>query len=192
MEADPYHEYLAVDAEKLAGQCQGRAPLPGSRFGGDVFSAGLLVEIGLGNGGIKLMGSTRGNTFVLVIDMGGCVQRFLKPHGPKKRGGAPEGVDIADLFRNVDSVLGAHLLHDEVHGKDGGHQIGCDGLLSARVKGRRQGGGEVGKDVVPLGGNIFLGEIKTIGRAHGGSFSNGIGPRAEKHKDSNCRYDVTS
>ena len=171
MEANAHHEHLAIEAEELAGHGQGRTPLAGAGFGDQVFGACLFVEIGLGDGGVEFVGSGGRDALVFVVDMGGGIQGLFKPNGSKQGRGAPEGIDVPHLFGDIDPVLGAHFLHDEVHGEDGAHQVGRHGFLGARVQGRRHGSGEIRQDVVPLGWDIFLGKIKTISRAHGGSFN---------------------
>ena len=69
--ADGKKEAIAITFEKLEAK-----RLAG--FGGELFGSGNFVIISLGNGRIRLVTSRRRNTLILVIDMGGSSQSFLK------------------------------------------------------------------------------------------------------------------
>ena len=156
---DLHHVDLELYVEEVAGHSQGAAPLAGAGLRGQPLYAGLLVVVGLGDGGVGLVRAGGGDAFVLVVDAGGGVQRLLQPVGPVQGRGPPELVDLPHLVRDADEALCAHLLLDEGHGEEGRQRLGADGLVGGGVDGRRQRsarGGQIRQDVVPLVGYVLF------------------------------------
>ena len=158
LEAHLHHVDGALEAEHLAGQRDGAAPLPGAGLAGDALRAADLVVVGLGHGGVGLVRAGRRDPLVLVVDVGRGAERLLEPVGAEERAGAPDLVDLADLVGDLHPAFRAHLLLDEPHGEEGEQVGGGDGLLRAGVEHRRHRPGQVGDDVVPVGGDLVLGQ----------------------------------
>ena len=159
MVGDLHHVDLELNIEQVAGHSQGAAPLAGAGLRGQPLDAGLLVVVGLSDGGVGLVRAGGGDAFVLVVDVGGGVQRLLQPVGPEQGRGPPELVDLPHLVRDVSEAFRAHLLLDEGHGEEGRQRLGADGLVGGGVEGRGQrtaGGGQVRQDVVPLPGYVLF------------------------------------
>jgi hypothetical protein len=51
-----------------------------------------------------------------------------------KRRGSPDEKFLHDPLRDVDPLLMAYLLFDEIHGKDRGQVLGANGLPCSRVE----------------------------------------------------------
>ena len=93
------HVNVAFQPEQLAGQGQGRAPLAGAGLGGQALGAGDLVEVGLGDRGVRLVAAGRAGALVLVIDVRRCLEGLLEADRPQQRRRAPEGVNVAHRRR---------------------------------------------------------------------------------------------
>ncbi len=151
------HIDLALDAEEVAGQGQGAAPLPGPGLGGDALAPpppcctrpGQWTVLGLWL-------PARAHPLPLVVDLRRGPQGLFPASGSDERGRTPDLVDVQDLIGDLDVPLLAHLLGDEAHGEEGGQVVGADGLVGARMNHRRHGHGEVGLDVVPVPRHLSL------------------------------------
>ena len=146
---DLHHVDQAFHAHELAGQARARAPLAGTGLGGQLGDAFLLVVPGLGDRGVRLVRAGGADAFILEVDLGRSAEGLLPSRGPHQRGGAPQLVDLPDLFRDLDHGFRRHLLHDEAHREQGGQVVGTGRLQSSRVEGRRRGRGKISRDVVP-------------------------------------------
>jgi hypothetical protein len=151
-----HHVDLALQPEQLAGQRQGRAPLAGAGLGRQAGDLLLLVVVGLGHRGVRLVAAGRAHAFVLVVDAGRRAERFLQPPRAVERRGAPQAVDVAHLVGDLDPALLADLLLDQFHGEQRGEVRRADRLLGAGMQHRRRRRLEVGLDVVPLGRDVLL------------------------------------
>src|SRR3989442_1539889 len=78
----------------------------------------------------------------------GAFARIERP-AAMRGGWPPQPVDLAHRFRDGDLALGADFLQDEIHRKQWREISRPDWLLRAGMDDRRQGHGEIGKDVVP-------------------------------------------
>ena len=63
---------------------------------------GLLVVEGLRDRGVRLVRAGRGDPLVLVVDVGGGIERLLEPPGAQQRRRPPERVDLAHLLGDLD------------------------------------------------------------------------------------------
>jgi len=164
--ADLDHVDPHFQSKHLPGQRHRAAPLPGAGFGGDALDTGLGVVIGLGDRGVDLVRAGRGDAFVLVIDFGRRAESRFQAVGANQRGGAPQLVDFAHLFRDRDPSFSRHFLLDQTHREDRRQRIGAD-RLAVRTQRRRRWIGHVGNDVVPVGGDLRFVE-QELGLRHGG------------------------
>jgi hypothetical protein len=94
------------------------------------------------------------DALVLVVDVGGRIERALQPHGADQRGWPPEFVDLAHLFGHGDVPLLGNLLEDQFHREERGERLRADRLMGAGMERRRQRRWQVGGDVVPLLGKV--------------------------------------
>ena len=147
--ADAHHEDLALHAEEGAGHGQRRAPLARAGLGGEALGAVHFVVIRLRDGGVRLVRAGRADALVLVVDVGGRVQRLLQTAGAEERRWTPLRVDLSHRAGNLDLALGADLLQDEAHGKERSQIVGAERLQRSGVQRRRHGLGQVGCNVVP-------------------------------------------
>ena len=155
--ADPDHEHLALHVEQPAGQRQRRAPLAGAGLGGQLLHALALVEVGLRDGGVRLVRAGGRDALVLVVDVRRGVEGALQAPRAVEGRRAPQLVDLAHLVGNLDLGLGGDLLLDQPHGEDRRQVLRPERLLGARVErgvGRRA---EVGEQVHPMRGDLGLG-----------------------------------
>ena len=129
---------------------------PGAGLGGQLPDAGPGVVVGLRHRGVRLVRAGGRDALVLVVDAGRGAERLLEPVGPVQRGGPPQPVDVLHLLRDVDVLLGAHLLRDEVHREDRGEVVRADRLPGARVQRRRGRSRQVVEDVVPARRHLVL------------------------------------
>jgi len=143
------HVDEAFEAEDVAREGQGAAPLPGAGLGGEASHAFLLIVERLGDGGVGLVAACRADALVLEIDLRRGLERLLEAASSAKRRRPPEPVDIQHLARNVDPLLRADFLLDQPHGEDRRQVVGADRLVGGGVQRRRGRHREVGKDVVP-------------------------------------------
>ena len=79
--ADLDHIDFAFQAEELAAQGQGAAPLPGASLRGQAFSPFLLSIVCLGHGSVWLMAAGSADPFVFVEDLCRGIKRLLQPIG---------------------------------------------------------------------------------------------------------------
>jgi hypothetical protein len=156
--ADIDHEDAHRQAEHLAGVGDGRAPLAGAGFGGQLCGAGQLVEVGLRHGRVRFVRAGRRDAFVLEENLGRRAQRPLQAQGPTERCRPPLGVDLANFFGNGDPALGRHFLFDNGVGKNCPHCLRRHRIAIRPERWRRRIG-HVGDDVVPVSRNLFLFKI---------------------------------
>ena len=127
----------------------------------------LVVE-GLRDRRVRLVAPAGADALVLVVDVGGRVERLLEAMGPVQRARPVEAVGVADGIGNLDLALGADLLADERH-REERRQVGRpDRLARARVEHRRRRHRQVGGDVVPGPRDLLLveHELRPVG-GHG-------------------------
>ena len=160
--ADLHHENLHVEPEMLGCEGDGRAPLPGARFGRQVAYALLVVVVGLRHGGVGLVRSGGRYAFVLEIDLCRGAEGFFQSRGAHQRRRPPYLVDLLHLFGDVDETLRRHLLVDQFFGEDGAHLLLRHGLLGRGMQRRQRFVGHVGHDVVPLCGHLTLGQAEFL------------------------------
>ena len=79
------------------------------------FNALLFVVIGLWHGGVGLVRTRGANAFILIIDLGRCIERFLQAACAKQGRRSPFFINITHLIRNFNPRLLAHLLHNQRH-----------------------------------------------------------------------------
>ena len=91
-----------------------------------------LVVVGLGDGGVRLVRAGGRDALVLVVDVGGGIERALEPARAQQRGRAPELVDLANLVGDLDLRLGRDLLLDQRHREQRREVLGAERLLGAR------------------------------------------------------------
>src|SRR5699024_7092009 len=89
-------------------------PLTGSGLGGQPLDAVALVVVHLRRRGVRLVGASGADALVLVIDSGRCLQRLLKATSTVERAGPPLLVDITDRIGNLDELLGAAVLLEQL------------------------------------------------------------------------------
>ena len=152
----PHLPDLALHPVLRAGERQGGAPLAGAGLGGELLDAGLGVVERLRDRRVRLVAAGRRDALVLVVDPGRRPERGLEPVRPVERRGPPQPVDVEHLGRDVDVLVGRHLLRDEVHREQGGEVLGADGLHGAGMEVRRRRGRQVVADVVPAGRHLAL------------------------------------
>ena len=75
--AHAHHEDAHFQAEHLSGKRDRRTPLSRTGLGGETFDTGLLVVIGLRNGGVHLVRTGRRDAFVFVVDLGRACPAWL-------------------------------------------------------------------------------------------------------------------
>jgi len=168
--AHPDHVDHAIDVEELAGEAQGAAPLSRSRLRRDAFGAFLRVVVGLRDRRVGLVAAGGAAPFVLVVQLSRCVERLLPAMRAKQRSRPPQPVHVLHLFRDLDVPFGAHLLLDEFHREERREGVRPDGLHGARVQRRRHFHAEfrqVGVDIVPVRGGVFLRKNDFGKLAHG-------------------------
>ena len=165
---DAHHEDLALEAEELAGEGQGRAPLSRPGLRRELSDPGLPVVEGLCNGRVRLVGAGRRDPLVLVVDVRRRIELFLQAARAQQRRWSPEPVDVADLIRDFDVRVGRHLLGDQSHGEDRREVVGPERVAGGWAERRwRRIAGQVGEQVHPAGRNLILGELELHLIAHG-------------------------
>ncbi|OPZ93279.1 MAG: hypothetical protein BWY73_00396 [candidate division TA06 bacterium ADurb.Bin417] len=152
------HVDRALEAQQLAGQRQGAAPLAGSGFSREAGDALLLIVVSLGDCGVGLVAAGRAGALVLVPDLGLGAQGLLQPAGPAERSWSPEPVDLQDRIGNFDPAFARDLLGHQAFGKDRVEVLRFQRFAGGRVAGRRQRGFQIGQEVIPLLRNFLLGE----------------------------------
>src|SRR5262249_41240397 len=140
---------LALDPEYLAREGERGSPLSGAGLGGDASDAFLVVVVGLGDRGVRLVAPGRRDALPLVVDARRRPERLLQAVGPVERRRSPQTIDVPDRFRDVDPALLAHLLLDDLHWKERHEILGADGLERAGMDHRRERRRQIGLDVVP-------------------------------------------
>src|SRR5581483_7394037 len=90
------------------------------------------------------------------------------PAGAEERRGTPQAIDVAHLFGNFDPPLLGDLLLDQLHREQRGEVVRPDRLAGAGVQHRGRRGGQVGDQVVPVGGDLLLGQ-QDFRLFHGGA-----------------------
>ena len=160
--ADLDHEHPHINAKGLAGKRQRAAPLASAGFGGHAANAGFAVVISLGDGRIELVAAGRAAAFVFVINARRGAQRGFQPAGAHQRGGPPQLIQLAHRLGNGNPALAGDFLLDDGVGKDGRQRVRPDGL-AIRPQHRRGRAGQVGDNVVPVSGNISLGQDEAGG-----------------------------
>jgi len=101
------HIHGALNPEHPAGKREGRSPLAGTGLGRDAPDPLLLVEIGLGNGGVGFMGSGRRDGFILKIDPRLRSDGRLEAGCPHQRGGSDkDGICPTPVLEFESSVPG--------------------------------------------------------------------------------------
>ncbi len=155
----PDHVDRAVHLEVRGREREGRAPLPGTRLGGEPLDPGLAVVVGLRHGRVRLVAAGRADPLVLVVDLRGRLEVLLEAAGAEERARAPEAEDVDDLLGDVDVPLGRHLLPDQLHREDRREVAGRRRFARLRVERRVERGGQVGLDIVPPAGHLLLVEV---------------------------------
>ena len=158
---NPHHVDLALEAKHLSRKTERAAPLPCARLGRQPCHALLLVVVGLRHCRVGLVAPGGANALILVIDMGGCVQRLLPPTRAIERRRSPQCINVAHLVGNLDIPLGADLLLDQLHREQWGQVRRTKRLLGAGMQRRRQlhsCRGQIGVDVVPVGRYVLFGK----------------------------------
>src|SRR5262249_60412067 len=125
---DLHHVHLALQAEEAARLGQRGAPLASAGFRGEAGDFLLLVVVRLRHRRVWLVTAGRADAFVLVVDPRRGIERLLEATGAIERRRAPETIDVAHRFRNLDPALLAHRLLDQLHGKQRREAFGPDGL----------------------------------------------------------------
>ena len=163
LEADLDHVDVDLQPEQAAGERERRTPLAGAGLGRDPADAFLPVVVGLGDGGVRLVGAGGADAFVFVVDLRRRIEEALEPARAVQRRRPPQPVDVADLVRDRDRALSAHLLRDQRHREQGREIARADRLQRPRMQGRRQRLGQVRREIVPLGRDPVLGEDRLQG-----------------------------
>ena len=158
----PHLPDLAGEAVLRAGERQRRAPLAGSGLRGEPLDPGLGVVERLRNRGVRLVRAGRRDPFVLVVDPRRRAQRLLQPVCAIQGARPPQPVDVENLLRDVDVLLGGHLLEDQVHREQGRQVVRPHRLPGARVQHRRRWGRQVVQHVVPAGRHLALIELELV------------------------------
>src|SRR3990170_709304 len=153
---DLHHVDLALQPEHVARDRERRAPLAGAGLGRQPRHAGLLVVVGLRDGRVGLVAAGRAHALVLVVDARRRAERLLEPPRAVERRRPPQAVEGAHGLGDLDPALLADLLLDQLHREQRRQVLGPDRLAGAGVQRRRQGGLEVGLDVVPLRRDVLL------------------------------------
>ncbi len=163
------HEHLDLEPEDGPGEGERAAPLAGPGLGREAGHALGLVVVRLGERGVRLVAARRAPALVLVVDVGGGIERLLEPMGPEERARPVQPVGVADRLRDLDLAVRAHHLGDERH-REQRRQVGrADRLAGARVEDRFRADREVGRDVVPGARDLLLVEDELgASRAHDG------------------------
>ena len=164
--ADLDHIDIAFQAKQPARQRQGRTPLARARFSGEPFGAGDLVVISLRHGGVGLVAAGGAGAFVFVINVRRGLERLLEAHRAQQRRRPPERVNVADLVGDRDPAVGAHFLFDEVFRENRQQGFRRYRLFGARMQRRRQRFRKVRQQIIPLFGNVSLGQREVGLRAH--------------------------
>src|SRR5262249_13923166 len=141
--------HLALDPEELARERERRAPLPRARLGADAPDAFLVVVVGLGNRGVRLVAPGGRDALPLVVDARGPPERPLEPVRPVPPGRPPQTIDTTNGLGDIDPALLAHLLLDDLHREERSQILGTDGLERAGVDHGRERARQVRLDVVP-------------------------------------------
>ncbi len=143
------HVHFEVHVEEVTGHRERRSPLARTRLGCQRCRARLFVVERLRHGRVRLVGPDRADPFVLVVDVGGRIERLLQPVGAEERGRPPQLVDVAHRLRNLNVPLGADLLHDQRHREEHAQEVGRHRLQRAGMQHRLRRHGHIGVDVVP-------------------------------------------
>ena len=165
------HPDLAFEPEQPARERERRSPLPGAGLGRQLLDPGRRVLIRLGDGGVGLVRPGGRDALVLVVDVGGRIERALESMGAIQRRRAPQLVGVANRLRNLDLGLGRDLLQDQAHREDRRQIVGAGGLLGAGVQRRRRVPGEVGHQVDPVRRDVPLAQQELDRVAHRLSFA---------------------
>ena len=152
-----------LEAEQRAGKGERRAPLSGSRLGGQPLHALFGVVVGLGYGGVGLVRTGGRDSFVLVVDVRRRVQRLLEAIGAIDRAWPPDAINLSHLVRDLDPRFGRHLLRDDRLREDRREVGGTHRLQGLGVEIRRRRCRHVRQDVVPALRDIVLVEQDLLG-----------------------------
>ena len=156
VEADPDHVNLAFQAELRTGEGEGAAPLAGAGLGGHALDPEDFVVVGLGHGGVGFVATGRAAPLVFVVDPGRGLKRLFQPAGAHQGGWAPEAQHVQYRFGDVDPALRAHLLLDQVHGKNRRQVLGRHRRPVGPKRGIER---NIRQDIVPLPGHLPEGQI---------------------------------
>jgi hypothetical protein len=162
---DADHEDLALEAEELAGEREGGPPLSRSGLGDQLLDPRLLVEVGLGDGRVRLVGAGRRDALVLVVDVRRRIELALQPPRPDQRGRPPELVDLSHLLGDLDLGLRRDLLFDHPDREDRRQVLGPGRLPGPRVERRQRLARQFGQQVDPARRDPRLVE-QVLGRRH--------------------------
>ncbi len=150
----PHHVDLALEAEERRREAQSAAPLPCTRLRGKPsYPFGLVVER-LRDRGVGLVGTSRRDRLVLVVDAGRSAERFFETLRPHQRRWPPQAEDVDDFAGYVDVGFLGHLLADERHGEKRCQVVRPDGLAGGGVKRWLRGYLHVRDHVEPGGGHV--------------------------------------
>ncbi|OPY30495.1 MAG: hypothetical protein A4E31_00345 [Methanomassiliicoccales archaeon PtaU1.Bin030] len=164
----PNHVDSAFHVEMSAGQGEGGTPLPRTRLRGKVLYPFLHVIICLGNGRVRLMGACGREVLPFEVDLCRGLQERLQPPSSLQWRRTPEHeIGIANLFRYRNATVSGGLLVPRGLGEDALPIIERHWLLGARVKVRGNRLGQIGRNVVPVLGYLFVGQVYPIIGAYG-------------------------
>ena len=79
------HEDRQVESEVFASDGQSRTPLTGASLGGHVLDTLFLIVIGLRNSRVQFVRTHRADTFILEVNLRGCIQGFFQTAGAYQR-----------------------------------------------------------------------------------------------------------
>ncbi len=147
---DADHEDLALEAVELRRVGERRAPLTGAGLGRDALAPVLRAVERLRHGRVGLVRARRAAALVLVVDAHALEpERLLEALGAHQRRRPPDAIRRAHLFGDLVLSLARDLLQDDRHREERSQILGPDGLMRARVQGRRRQR-QVGAEVVPV------------------------------------------
>jgi hypothetical protein len=159
--------HLALHAVLGGGERKRRSPLPRTGFGGQLRDAFSVVVVGLRHRGVGLVRAGRAHTFVLVIDTRRGVEQLLEPMRTEQWTGSPQPVDVEDATGNVDVPIGGDFLFDQRHREQGSEVVRAGRLERSGMQRRRRRLGQIGDDVVPLGGHFIFAQQDFVWNALG-------------------------
>ena len=139
-----------------AGEGQRRAPLAGAGFGRKAVDAFDLVVIRLGDGGVRLVAARRTDALVLEVDSRRRLQGLFEFRRADQGRGPPDFIHLPHRFGDFDPSLLADFLLDERLGEDRLQFRRMQRLLRAGMQRRRNRLRQIGLQIVPGGGNVFL------------------------------------